>query len=223
MERKQHFSLDSSMLLRSMNTSAHLNHLLRQRCEAAAIDRIKIDAEIWQTFGQTQAVLVLDMDGFSKTANHQGILEALTRINQMQHCVIPCIRSGRGQLIKAEADNIFAIFSHVSEAVAAAQAIFQTTAELGIGVSIGIGYGNILLIENPGYHDDFFGDEINLASKLGEDTAQSGELMLTEAAYKQLPSDAQTWREFELTISGLTMTAYQYQQIVQAGLANQNY
>jgi adenylate cyclase len=207
------------MLLSPMNTSAHLNQLLRDRCHANAHERIRIDAAIWQTFGQTQAVMILDMGGFSKTTNHQGILAALTMIHQMQNLVMTAVRSGRGQVIKCEADNVFAIFASVADAVAAAQEIFRVTAIAGIGVSIGLGYGSILLIENPGYHDDFFGDEVNLASKLGEDTASSGELMLTAAAYHQLPSPGPDWEGFELTISGLTMNAYKYSGAITNGSA----
>jgi adenylate cyclase len=184
--------------------------MLRRRCEANALERIHLDAEIWQTFGQIQAVLILDMSGFSHTANHQGILEALTLIHRMQQLVISEIRAAKGQLIKCEADNVFAVFSTVADAVKASLQIFQVTQFVGIGVSIGIGYGSILLLENPSGHDDFFGDEVNLASKLGEDTAQAGELMLTEAAYHQLAPAEPDWHQFELTISNITMTAYQY-------------
>jgi adenylate cyclase len=198
------------MLLQSMNSSAQLNQMLRRRIEASALERIHLDAEIWQTFGQVQAVLILDMGGFSHTANHQGILEALTLIHRMQQKVIPEIRGARGQLIKCEADNVFAIFNSVADAVTASLKIFQATQAIGIGVSIGIGYGSILLLENPSGHDDFFGDEVNLASKLGEDTAESGELMVTEAAYHQLAPANSDWYQFELTISNVTMTAYQY-------------
>ena len=47
-----------------------------------------------------------------------------------------------------------------------------------VGIAIGIGFGSILDLDG----EDFFGDEVNLASKLGEDIATGGEVLLTDAA-----------------------------------------
>lgn len=203
------------------NTTGQLNALLQQRAQAQPQDRQAIDNYIWQTFGDTQAVMILDMGGFSKTTQECGIIESLMRIQQMNQLVRQAIRKTNGQVVKFEADNAFAIFSSMSAALEASLRIFKLAATAGIEVSIGLGYGDILLIENPIGHDDFFGDEVNLASKLGEDTATHGELMLTASAYHQLQSelfiDEQPklrglngqWQCFELTISGLTLVAYQ--------------
>ena len=46
-------------------------------------------------------------------------------------------------------------------------------------VSIGIGYGDLHYVTSE---DDYYGAEVNLASKLGEDVACGGETLLTEAA-----------------------------------------
>lgn len=49
----------------------------------------------------------------------------------------------------------------------------------------GIGYGELLRIEE----NDVWGDEVNIASKLGEDLAKESEIYLSEAAknnFKQL-------------------------------------
>ena len=43
---------------------------------------------------------------------------------------------------------------------------------------VGVGHGRILKIGD----DDVFGHEVNLASKLGEDTAKGGEILVTQAA-----------------------------------------
>ena len=42
---------------------------------------------------------------------------------------------------------------------------------------VGLGYGRLLKIAD----EDVFGAEVNAASKLGEDTAQAGEILVTEA------------------------------------------
>jgi adenylate cyclase len=197
-----------------LNTREQLVELLRQRRLAASkVERqAQISQDIWRRFGQTQAVLILDMAEFSHLAHCQGILEALTGIQDMNALVEPEILAQQGRLIKFEADNAFAVFPEVAAAVQAALNIFAAVAAAGIGVSIGIGYGDILVIEDPIGHADFYGDQVNLASKLGEDTARSGELMLTEAAYAQLVvnalADPLAWKGFHLVLANLEMTAY---------------
>jgi class 3 adenylate cyclase len=48
--------------------------------------------------------------------------------------------------------------------------------------SYGIGFGDVLELE-----EDVFGLEVNLASKLGEDHARPGEVLLTSSAADALP------------------------------------
>ncbi len=52
------------------------------------------------------------------------------------------------------------------------------TPETEILLCVGIGYGEMLRIGDL----DVFGREVNAASKLGEDTAKSGEILITKAA-----------------------------------------
>jgi class 3 adenylate cyclase len=54
---------------------------------------------------------------------------------------------------------------------------------LPLGVSIGIGFGRLFYLPSE---DDYYGAEVNLASKLGEDLARSGETLLTESAVRSL-------------------------------------
>ena len=51
-----------------------------------------------------------------------------------------------------------------------------------IYIAIGVGYGRILLVGD----DDAYGDEMNVACKLGEDLAEQGEILLTAAAHEAL-------------------------------------
>ena len=74
--------------------------------------------------------------------------------------------------------------------------------EDAIGVSIGIGHGPILLA-----CDDFFGDEVNLASKLGEDIAESGEVLLTHRARRALRGRRLKFAKLSLSVSGVQMRA----------------
>ena len=53
-----------------------------------------------------------------------------------------------------------------------------------IRLCVGVGYGDVLVAGNH----DIFGLEVNWASLLGEDTAQAGEVLLTEAVVEALKS-----------------------------------
>jgi adenylate cyclase len=71
-------------------------------------------------------------------------------------------------------------------------------------VSIGIGHGKILNVGN----EAIFGNQVNLASKLGEDLAKSGDILLTEAAHAQIEDSGITCQRHEVSISGVELTYY---------------
>jgi class 3 adenylate cyclase len=61
----------------------------------------------------------------------------------------------------------------------------------------------VLLI---GTHD-LFGSEMNLASKLGEDVAGRGEILLSAEARARVPNES-ALSEISVPLSGLTLQAY---------------
>jgi adenylate cyclase len=146
----------------------------------------RIDREIHARFERRCAVLVLDMCGFSRLTLRYGIVHFLAMIRRMNIIVRPIIAAARGQVVKTEADNVFAVFSDVPLALNAARRIDLALArhnesvpeDWDLHVSIGVGYGELLMV---GRHD-CFGSELNLAAKLGEDVAGPGQVLLTEAA-----------------------------------------
>jgi class 3 adenylate cyclase len=91
--------------------------------------------------------------------------------------------------VKCEADNHIYAFERVTDAVAAARAIVAAARALDASLGedervhpcIGIGYGRVLELR-----DDVFGDEVNVAFKLGEDVATRREILLSDAAFAQL-------------------------------------
>jgi class 3 adenylate cyclase len=172
--------------------------------------RDEIVREIETIFGQDRAVLVLDMSGFSRTTRQQGIVSFLLMIHQMQTIAGPSVSSHRGLLVKAEADNLFCLFDDAADAVWAAIDIVERLNTVNLLLpetrrlyaSIGVGYGRILNVDD----EDLFGDEVNLASKLGEDVADKGAILLTDAAHARLNDPAIVTRHEELNISGLTLS-----------------
>ena len=174
-----------------------------------------IDAEIWRRFGQTRAVLVLDMCGFSRLTMRYGITHFLAMIRRLGQIVRPIVEQSGGQVVKAEADDLFAIFDDVPAALGCARAIHEGLAtanrflpeDWDLHAGIGIGYGPLLIVDGV----DLFGSEMNLASKLGEDTAERGETLLTSSARDQLPGDFPGLTEIPLDASGLALHAYRVQ------------
>jgi class 3 adenylate cyclase len=168
-----------------------------------------VDAEIRSKFEQEKTVFVLDMSGFSRTVQRHGIIHYLAMIQRMRSVVGPAVERNGGLVVKFEADNCFAVFDEPTHAI---KAIREVHAELevfnrdtddasDVHVSVGIGHGKILLA-----CDDMYGNELNLASKLGEDTAEAGEVLLTEAARTRVKE--YSFEEFPLTVSGVTMNAF---------------
>jgi adenylate cyclase len=172
----------------------------------------EIDVALRARFEQTRAILVLDMCGFSRLTTKHGIIHYLAMIRRMQRVVLPRIGARRGVVMKTEADNVFGVFRDVPEAVAAARDILAELAEHNrslpedwdVHVSIGIGYGPLLLV---GDHDAY-GGEMNYASKLGEDLAQAGELLLTEAAWSRLKQQKRGFTRKLARISGVRFPYY---------------
>ncbi len=158
-------------------------------------------------------MLVLDTCGSSRTVRGQGIVHFLALLERMERLIRPCVDAARGRILRREADNLFAVFDDPNEAVRAARSIQHDVgaanealpAEDEVGVSVGIGFGDLLLVGD----DDAWGDEMNLASKLGEDLAECGETLVTKAARDALRGDEDvTLEERDYIVSGLSLTAF---------------
>lgn len=142
---------------------------------------------LWQQFGRRYATLVLDCCKFTRITQEEGIVHYLVCLMKLNDIIKP-IFEGHGCLsFRTEEDNIYAEFDtpdqalaasiEANHAVQAARLILNETEPFEI--CIGIGYGDVLC----SLHNGVFGDEMNLASKLGEDIASGREILLTEAAF----------------------------------------
>jgi len=176
-------------------------------------ERKKIEATLWKDFGAEFAVFVLDMSGFSLLTRKYGIVHYLSMVRRMQLTTEPIVKSYGGEMLKYEADNCFAVFPDSLSAVNAAIAMqhafeasnLLTSDELDIHIACGIDYGKLLIIG----HDDCFGDPVNRASKMGEDIAAAGEILITKEAMETIPAEAGIkTRELHISISGINIPAY---------------
>src|SRR5687768_17495759 len=176
-------------------------------------ERQKIEGALWDAYGAEYAVFVLDMSGFSLLTRKYGVVHYLSMVRRMQLTTEPIIKFYGGIMIKYEADNCFAVFPDPLSAVNAAIAMqhaftsenLLTAEDLDIHISCGIDYGKILLIGQQ----DCFGDPVNRASKIGEDLAAAGEILITKEAMDTIPAAAGIkYREMNVSISGIVITAY---------------
>ncbi len=194
--------------------SKKFQELLLNFSQSEEIDeRYEIENTLWAEYGAEYAVFVLDMSGFSLITRKYGIVHYLSMVRRMQLTTEPIVKSYGGSMIKYEADNCFAVFPDPLSAVNAAIAMqhafhaanLLTSDDLDISIACGIDFGKILVVGNK----DCFGDPVNRASKMGEDLAAAGEILITKEAMQMIPLEAGIkTREMNLSISGITIAAH---------------
>lgn len=154
-----------------------------------AEERARLEVEMWDRFGSEGTVFISDMASFSRMSRAHGICHYLALIQRIRRLLAPLIERHGGRLLKCEADNCYAFFERPDDAVATgieahallADANAEEPADSRVFLSIGIDHGELLLIDGQ----DFFGDPVNTASKLGEDLAGKGETLVTRRALER--------------------------------------
>jgi adenylate cyclase len=199
------------MAIDNINLFSHLEQLIK-----AGIDPTTREAEIWERYGRTVAVLILDSSGFSRVSETHGVLHFLSRLMLMRQAVQAVMGANQVLQMDFEADNVFAVFADPDDAIRAALQCHTVVAQNGImltddeafKVCIGIGYGPMLYSETL---EGYFAKEMNFASKLGEDTADGGETLLTENAYANASAElVKDFEEARCAISGLDLVHYRH-------------
>jgi adenylate cyclase len=192
-------------------TRDQLRALLHEYNERPA-ERDRVLADVDRLFRRRVAVMVMDSCGFSRKVRELGIVHFLALLERMERVVRPDVEEAGGRILRREADNVYAVFPEPGTAVRAARNIQRglraaneaLPREDELGASIGIGFGDLLLVGE----DDAFGDEMNMASKLGEDLADCGETLLTDAAYDALGGEAGGFEARAYEVSGLSFPAW---------------
>jgi class 3 adenylate cyclase len=191
--------------------------LYRYSSEPNPAARDELEATLWKEFGAEKVVLVLDMSGFSQLSQRHGIVHYLSMVRRMQLTAEPIIESHGGVVVKFEADNCFAMFEDSLSAIrcgiglnlAFDAANIVTPVELDIHVSVGIDRGKVLVVDN---YLEFFGNAVNCASKLGEDAARPGEVLVTKEVAEGIPKGAQIdLQPLKIALSGVEIEGYSVQ------------
>jgi adenylate cyclase len=173
------------LFLRPGPSERRLLALLEKRRRMPRGRRKALDRSSSRRFFRKRAVVFTDMADFTVRAAHDGILHFLMIFRRAVLGLGPVVARARGEIVKVEADSLLLRFDDVASAcrgIAAMQRALERMnrgrpANERIRFSYGVGYGDVLDLE-----DDVFGLEVNLASKLGEDLARPGEVLLTPAA-----------------------------------------
>jgi len=146
------------------------------------------ESEFRDKYHRERAILSIDMTGYTASAMQYGELQSLLRIMNAQRVVIPVLQEQDAELIRCFADDIVALFQHPDSAIDAAFEIHRRVQQFNVSplapdnptlCCVGIGFGRLFAI-GPNLAQ---GDEMNQASKLGEDIARANETLITERAY----------------------------------------
>ena len=128
----------------------------------------KIGQSIWEWYGADRTVLVLDLCGFSRRAvGEDGILAFLAIIRRMQAAA--------------------AAF----ELVAASKSI-RALENIDLKICCGVETGRILYLAG----EDFFGEAVNIAARLGEDLAEKDQILVGPTARAALSQQGWKMEDF---------------------------
>jgi adenylate cyclase len=153
---------------------------------------------LWDEFGCERTVLVLDMAGFTRTSREHGVVYYLTLIEKMRRFTAPLVVQSGGRAVKYEADNLFAVFPDPHSGMSFLERAYAAMDEANVGldtaaqihICAGLDHGRILLDDA-----DFIGDAVNVASKLGEDLARRGEVLITQSVNEALSAGRYRFEE----------------------------
>lgn len=180
--------------------------LIAERTKPGA-DTAEIDRRIWDLFGEEWAIMFTDLSGFSRQVAAFGIIHFLQVIFEHKRLLLPIVQDHDGILIKIEADSFMIIFKRPESALRCAIEMQRAcevhnvgkTPEEQVLLCVGIGHGRILRIGDV----DVYGHEVNIASKLGEDTAKAREILVTAGARKALADfPGVTFAPIDVTVAG---------------------
>ncbi|MEA2434822.1 MAG: adenylate cyclase [Actinomycetota bacterium] len=197
--------------LAELNTKKNLMKLLDELGEHP--ERVEdVSSRIRDAFEQERTIFILDMSGFTRATQQGSIIQFLLSINQMQRLVTPVVEENGGIVVRTEHDNVTCLFDNVEDAIAASQEITKRLESANVILpsdrelyaSIGIGHGAILNVEN----ETIYGNEVNLASKLGEDIANLGDVLLTPDAHEQVKDSGLAFEKQTVSVSGLELTYF---------------
>ena len=161
----------------------------------------RIDEEIRKKYEKPLGVMITDMSGMTALTKANGIIGILGIIREMERMCVPILEKNGGHFVKMEADDIFGtspsakgLYTAAREMLATIAKHHKDTGDTSIKMGIGLGWGLTLDIAG----EELWGDAVNTASKLGEDTAEPGEILISDDFHKALVAEGVTPAECTL-------------------------
>jgi len=159
-----------------------LINMLAVRAKDGA-DHAAIDQKIWDTFGETWTVMFTDLSGFSRNVANFGIIHFVQVIVESEKLFAPILGEHNAFIIKREGDSLMILFHNPKSALNAAIAMQQASQTYSLSkppedkviLCLGMSHGRILRLGSK----EIFGNAVNAASKLGEDTAGPHDILVT--------------------------------------------
>jgi class 3 adenylate cyclase len=158
---------------------------LRKRAKGRPSERPEMDCRSYPALFRKRAIVFTDTADFTLRAARDGILHFLMVFERAAEEAAKVVRRTGGDLVKVEGDSLLIRYDDVNAACRGVAELEGALLRMNRGraddeqlhFSYGIGYGDVLDLD-----EDMFGLEVNLASKIGEDVAEPGEVLLTPAA-----------------------------------------
>ncbi len=185
---------------------------LRRRERLTPRGRAALDARTAKALSRKLAVVFTDTDDFTKRVERHGMLHFLMVFGRGLRTLRKVVARQGGRFVKVEADSLLLAFPDVERACRGCRAMRAALKRINLGrppherldFSFGIGYGEVFDLGS-----DLFGLEVNLASKLGEDRARRGEILLTPGAASALSTGrARLARVGQAQFTGRAMPVY---------------
>jgi hypothetical protein len=168
----------------------------------------EIDAEIRDRFAVTRAIVVLDMVGFSRTTQENGIIPTLENIYHLREIAVPTLQEHDGSLLKLEADNFICHVHFARCGTGYYGALIDSPQHSRLACQ----HWHRLRGSADGRRSRPLRQRNESGFKLGEDLAGPDEILLTAAAHTALAAPEGQFTAFTETISGVTLTLFRRQQ-----------
>lgn len=160
--------------------------LLQRRTRRTAV---QIDRLIRERSEREVTIFVSDSSGFTRKTHQYGITHFLSVMTQNYRRLSPIFRRHGGSLLAQNADNMLAVFPDPTCALRVSVEIQQRLRRFNAGkkdadqfhICIGIESGPALVLK-----DNMYGACVNVASKVGEDLAGKGEILVTGGVAQQV-------------------------------------
>ena len=167
-------------------------------------DKAEVDQRIWKSFGVDGAIIFTDLAGFTRRTEELGLIHFLEVVYHSQKLLRPIIERYKGVVIEVIADSMLLWFDDVDDSINCSVAMQRACAGFNkekrpadqILLCLGIGYGRTLKVD----HARLAGPQVNLAGKLGEDTAEAYEILVTES----VKENATPNKDLEFVLTGVS-------------------